>query len=46
MDCDIDGDVYYHKIDLDSWRDTETSIEHKKDSENEYDFKVIVLEKN
>ena len=45
VDCDIDGDVYYPEINLESWEET-SSIEHKKDSENEYDFKVIVLEKN
>ena len=45
VDCDIDGDVYYPEINLENWRET-SSIEHKKDSDNEYDFKVIVLEKN
>ena len=45
VDCNIDGDVYYPEINLESWEET-SSIEHKKDSENEYDFKVIVLEKN
>ena len=45
VDCDIDGDVYYPEINLENWRET-SSIEHKKDSENEYDFKVVVLEKN
>lgn len=44
VDCEIDGDVYYPDIDLDSWQNTETS-EHKKDSENEFDFKVLVYEK-
>ena len=44
VDCDIDGDVYYPDIDLDSWQNTETS-EHEKDSENEFDFKVLVYEK-
>ena len=45
VDCNIDGDVFYPEINLENWRET-SSIEHKKDSENEYDFKVIVLEKN
>ena len=45
VDCNIDGDVFYPEIDLENWRET-SSIEHKKDSENEYDFKVVVLEKN
>jgi len=44
VDCEIDGDIYYPDIDLDSWQNTETS-EHKKDSENEFDFKVLVYEK-
>ncbi len=44
VDCEINGDVYYPDIDLDSWQNTETS-EHKKDSENEFDFKVLVYEK-
>ena len=45
VDCDIDGDVYYPEINLESWQEI-SSIEYKKDSENEYDFKVIVFEKN
>ena len=44
VDCEIDGDVYYPDINLDSWQNTETS-EHEKDSENEFDFKVLVYEK-
>tara|TARA_B100001115_G_C15844412_1_gene424570 strand:- start:2278 stop:2784 length:507 start_codon:yes stop_codon:yes gene_type:complete len=44
VDCEIDGDVYYPDIDLDSWQNTETS-EHEKDPENEFDFKVLVYEK-
>ena len=45
VDCDIDGDVYYPEINLENWKER-SSVEHKKDSENEYNFKVIVLEKN
>ena len=45
VDCDIDGDVYYPEINLESWEETST-VEHKKDLENEYYFKLIVLEKN
>ena len=45
VDCDIDGDVYYPEINLENWKET-SSVEHKKDSENEYNFKVIVFEKN
>tara|TARA_B100001079_G_scaffold177242_1_gene152211 strand:- start:371 stop:877 length:507 start_codon:yes stop_codon:yes gene_type:complete len=44
VDCEIDGDVYYPDIDLDSWQNTEMS-EHEKDPENEFDFKVLVYEK-
>ena len=44
VDCEIDGDVYYPDIDLDSWQNTEMS-KHEKDSENEFDFKVLVYEK-
>jgi len=45
VDCDIDGDVYYPEINLENWKER-SSVEHKKDSENEYNFKVIVFEKN
>ena len=44
VDCNIDGDVFYPEINLGNWEVT-SSVEHKKDLENEYDFKVIVLEK-
>ena len=42
VNCDIDGDVFYPKIDLEEW--TMTSIEpFKKDEENEYDFSIETL---
>ena len=45
VNCDIDGDVFYPKIDLEEW--TMTSIEpFKKDEENEYDFSVETYLKN
>lgn len=45
VNCDIDGDVFYPKIDLEEW--TMTSIEpFKKDEENEYDFSVETYIRN
>ena len=37
VDCTIDGDVFYPKIDLNDWRKVSTES-FKKDSENEYNF--------
>jgi dihydrofolate reductase len=37
--CDIDGDIYYPKIDLTKWELVKTES-HKKDIENDYDFKI------
>ena len=45
VNCDIDGDVYYPEINLKGWKET-SSVKYEKDSENEYDFNVIVFEKN
>ena len=45
VNCDIDGDVYYPEINLEDWKET-SSVKYEKDSENEYDFNVIVFEKN
>ena len=45
VNCDIDGDVYYPEINLEGWKET-SSVKYEKDSENEYDFNVIVFEKN
>ena len=45
VNCDIDGDVFYPKIDLEEW--TMTSIEpFKKDEENEYDFSIETYIRN
>ena len=45
VNCDIDGDVFYPKIDLEEW--TMTSMEpFKKDEENEYDFSVETYIRN
>ena len=39
VDCEIDGDVFYPKIDLNNWE--KVSIESfKRDVENEYDFSI------
>ena len=45
VNCDIDGDVYYPEIDLENWKEISSEF-YKKDSDNEYDFKVLVLEKS
>lgn len=45
VDCEIDGDVFYPKIDLKKWN-LEGSIDFKKDIDNEYDFSVKTYTKN
>jgi len=45
VDCEIDGDVFYPKIDLKNWN-LEDSIDFKKDIDNEYDFSVKTYTKN
>jgi len=39
VDCDIDGDIYYPKIDLTQWSLVKTES-YKKDSENDYNFTI------
>tara|TARA_B100001113_G_C21076012_1_gene607649 strand:- start:565 stop:1077 length:513 start_codon:yes stop_codon:yes gene_type:complete len=39
VNCEIDGDVFYPKIDLSNWKKVSTES-FEKDIENEYDFKV------
>ena len=39
VDCNIDGDIYYPEIDLSKWSLIKTES-YKKDSENDYDFKI------
>ena len=39
VDCYIDGDIYYPEIDFTNWALTKTKS-YKKDSENDYDFKI------
>ena len=39
VDCDIEGDIFYPKINLEEW--TKTSDEsHTKDEDNQYDFRI------
>ena len=45
VDCNIEGDVFYPEIAINSWNEVETKC-YKKDSENDFDFTVKVLEKN
>ena len=45
VDCNIDGDVFYPEIEINSWNEVATKG-YKKDSENDFDFIVKVLEKN
>ena len=39
VDCDIDGDIYYPELDLKKWNLIKAES-YKKDSENDYDFKI------
>jgi dihydrofolate reductase len=39
VDCDVDGDIYYPDINLEKWSLIKTES-FKKDSENDYDFKI------
>ena len=39
VDCNIDGDIYYPKFNLEKWKLISTES-YKKDSENDYDFKI------
>jgi dihydrofolate reductase len=44
VDCEIDGDVYYPKIDLKNW-ELESSENFLKSEVNQYDFSVEVFKK-
>ena len=44
VDCEINGDIYYPKIDLSNWRLT-SSESFLKNIDNDYNFKVEVYEK-
>ncbi len=39
VDCEIDGDVFYPKIDLNNWEKVSTES-FKRDVENEYNFSI------
>jgi dihydrofolate reductase len=39
VECEIDGDVFYPQIDLSNWKEI-SKESYKRDSENEYDFKI------
>ena len=42
VECEIDGDVFYPQIDLSDWKETSRKS-YKRDSENEYDFRIETL---
>ena len=44
VDCEINGDIYYPKIDLSNWR-LISSESFLKNIDNDYNFKVEVYEK-
>jgi dihydrofolate reductase len=44
VDCDINGDVFYPKLDFSTWK-KESEESYKKDSENDYDFKIETYSK-
>ena len=44
VECEIDGDVFYPQIDLSNWKEISRES-YKRDSENEYDFKIETLVK-
>ena len=42
VECEIDGDVFYPQIDLSDWKEISWES-YKRDSENEYDFRIETL---
>ena len=44
VECEIDGDVFYPQIDLSDWKEISRKS-YKRDSENEYDFRIETLVK-
>ena len=44
VDCEINGDVFYPQIDLSDWKEI-SQESFKRDSENEYDFRIETLVK-
>ena len=45
VDCKIDGDIFYPKIDFGNWKKISTEY-YQQDFENEYDFRVETYIKN
>ena len=45
VDCAIDGDIFYPKIDFSNWKKISTES-YQQDFENEYDFRVETYIKN
>ncbi|MDC0901862.1 dihydrofolate reductase [Gammaproteobacteria bacterium] len=44
VECEINGDVFYPQIDLSDWKEI-SQESYKRDSENEYDFRIETLVK-
>ena len=44
VDCDVVGDVYYPKIDMQNWK-LINSENYSKNTDNDYDFKIEEYEK-
>jgi dihydrofolate reductase len=44
VECEINGDVFYPQIDLSDWKEM-SQESFKRDSENEYDFRIETLVK-
>ena len=44
VECEINGDVFYPQIDLSDWEEI-SQESFKRDSENEYDFRIETLVK-
>ena len=42
VECEIDGDVFYPQIDISDWKEISRES-YKRDSENEYDFRIDTL---
>ena len=45
VDCDIEGDIFYPKINLEEWAKT-SDESHTKDEDNQYDFRIQTYVKN
>ena len=44
VDCEIEGDVFYPDIDFNDWKE-KSSEKFSRDTDNDYDFTVRVLER-